>query len=90
MIDSYIRTEADERRVTIEVQADSIVKLNRDSLKAIILPTQLRSSKLYSAFIKGNGIKAQCYDIEVWNPAHSFGLISAAAKRLTLAMGLYK
>jgi len=90
MIDSHARSEADERRITIEVQADSTVRLSPNSLRAIILPTQLRSSKLYRDFIKRNKIRAQCYDIEVWNPALSFSLVSAAAKRLTLAAGLFK
>ncbi|WFU62703.1 hypothetical protein [Bradyrhizobium brasilense] len=90
MIESHVRTEADERRVTIELQADSAIALTKASLQAIILPTQLRGSKLYSEFIDANGIKAQCYDIEVWNPALSFGLVSAAAKRFTLSMGYFK
>jgi len=87
MLETHVRTEADERRVTIELQAGPTVPLTRSSLQAIILPTQLRGAKLYSDFIDANGIKAQCYDIEVWNPALSFGLVSAAAKRFMLAMG---
>jgi hypothetical protein len=90
MIDSFVRTEADERRVTIELQVLDSVRLSKKSLAAIILPTQLRESALFRDFIDQNDIRAQCYDIEVWNPALSFGLVSAAAKRLTLAMGLYK
>ncbi|MDE5465353.1 hypothetical protein [Bradyrhizobium sp. CSS354] len=90
MIESHVRTEADERRVTIELHADSVVSLTKASLQAIILPTQLRGSKLYSEFIDTNGIQAQCYDIEVWNPALSFGQVSAAAKRFTLSNGYFK
>jgi hypothetical protein len=90
MVESFVRTEADERRVTIEVQADQTVQLTPDSLQALILPTQLRSSRLFDDFIRDNGIKVQSYDIEVWNPSQSFGLVSAAAKRLALSMGLYK
>ena len=90
MIDSHVRTEADERRVTIEIHAPESVKLTSGVLQAIILPTQLRGSKLYSDFIDANQIKAQCYDIEVWNPALSFGLVSAAAKRFMLSSGYFK
>lgn len=90
MLESHVRTEADERRVTIELQAEPTVALTKSSLQAIILPTALRGSKLYSDFIDANSIKAQCYDIEVWNPALSFGLVSAAAKRFMLSMGYFK
>ncbi|MCK1658536.1 hypothetical protein [Bradyrhizobium sp. 151] len=90
MIDSHVRTEADERRVTIELHAGPIVAIAKPSLQGIILPTQLRGSKLYSDFIDANGVTAQCYDIEVWNPALSFSLVSAAAKRFMLSMGYVK
>jgi hypothetical protein len=90
MIESHVRAEADERRVTIELQADADVALTKQSLQAIILPTPLRDSKLYRDFIDANDIRAQCYDIEVWNPALSFGLVAAAAKRFTLSMGYFR
>lgn len=90
MIESHVRAEADERRVTIELHAPPRIALAKPSLQAVILPTQLRDSRLYSDFINSNGIRAQCYDIEVWNPALSFGLVSAAAKRFMLSMGYFR
>lgn len=86
MLRSFASAPADERRATIEIQADKTVSFGSGAIAGIILPTPLRDDPLFSIFIQQNEIECETYDIHVWNPAQSFGLISACADTILQRM----
>lgn len=88
MVRSLSNSKADERRATIELQAHEVVKLGPNSLKAIIVPTALRDTKLIKNFAESNEVIIESYDVAVWNPAQCFGLIQSSAHKLMEKIGL--
>jgi hypothetical protein len=82
MLRSFAAAPADERRATIEIQAEKTVSFGTSALIGIILPTPLRDDPLFSSFIANNKLSVETYDIHVWNPALCFGLISACAQTM--------
>lgn len=90
MIDGHVAVESDERRITLEIQGNERVIFDPKNPIAIICPTQLRDDPNFANFAKANSVKLIGYDIDVWNPVQSFGLVSAAAKRFLLKNGFIK
>ncbi|MFB8342450.1 hypothetical protein ACWGNA_13390 [Brucella cytisi] len=81
MNDAYLANTADERRVTIEVQAGQTVPFSGGALKAVIAPTQYLSSPLFQSFVSELKIDVRTYEINVWNPRMSFGLLADLSKQ---------
>ncbi|KOF22283.1 hypothetical protein AC244_01670 [Ensifer adhaerens] len=80
MTRSHVGSGADERRVTIEVQAGKTVPFANGLLKAMIVPIQYLESPFFRDFIDKQGIRVRAYEINVWNPKQSFGVVASAAK----------
>jgi hypothetical protein len=82
MLRSFASAPADERRATIEIQAEKTVSFGSGALIGLIIPTPLRDDPLFRTFVANNKLMIETYDIHVWNPAQCFGLISASAQRM--------
>lgn len=87
MTNAHVGTLADERRVTIEVQAGQTVPFSKGLLKGMIVPMQYMDSPFFRDFIAKQGVDIRSYSIDVWNPKQSFGVLAGAAKQLLRDFG---
>lgn len=87
MTNAHVGSPADERRVTIEVQAGKTVPFSNGVLKGIVVPMQYLDSPIFKNFVGKEGIAVRCYEIDVWNPKQSFGVLAGAAKQYLREQG---
>lgn len=86
MIRSLSATPADERRATIELQAQENVDISAGVVQGMIVPGQLYRSSMFRLFAERNKFILHPYDITTWNPALCFGIMQNEAKKLSLKM----
>lgn len=86
MHDRYAPDRSDERRVTIEIQAEQELSLTSGALKAIIVPTQMLGSPFLLNFVSTVGCDVRSYDIDVWDPKSSFALVASEAKKYIFSL----
>jgi hypothetical protein len=81
MHDPFASDKSDERRVTIEIQADQEISLSEGALQAVIVPSQLLDSDVFSRFLKAVKCDVRSYEIDVWDPSSSFPIVAQVAKQ---------
>lgn len=80
MHDPHRSDKSDERRVTIEIQAEREIGLDKGALKAIIVPYQMLGSEILENFLRATNCDVRTYDIDVWDPSSSFPIVAQVAK----------
>lgn len=78
--------KADERRVTIEIQATETVPFAGGTLIGVVVPAAYIDSPMFNAFCASEPIEVRTYDIEVWHPSQAFGQLATEAKKLVLSL----
>jgi len=89
MTNAFVGSRADERRVTIEVQAGHTVPFANGALKGMVVPMQYLESPFFRSFKQRPGFRITTYSIDVWNPKQSFGVLAAAARQFVRNGGQY-
>ncbi|WP_027684237.1 hypothetical protein [Rhizobium leguminosarum] len=89
MTNAHVGSRADERRVTIEVQAGDTVPFASGVLKGMVVPIQYLESPFFKSFSQRPGFHVTTYMIDVWNPKQSFGVLAAAARQFIRTGGQY-
>lgn len=82
MISGIGNSKADERRITIEVQAGERIEKLSTKLVGMILPRDLKDDPNFSKYIDNNNIRHLTYSIQLWQPDQYFSVVAEKAEQL--------